>query len=138
MSALKDRRHRLLTVLRQQDGPIRTGDVMRLYRQQGWGPSRTTARRDLQFLARRGLLVEHGPLSDRRYMMTRRGWLLAAIRAAGQPVTTHSAELLMVGSPWPTAGRNTVRKDLRALGRHGHLAPAVCGDRRFYTTKDCA
>lgn len=54
-------------------------------------------------------------------LINRRDWLLAAIRAAGQPVATHDAELLMVGSPWPTAGRNTVRKDLRGLSRRGDL-----------------
>lgn len=138
MSTRHDRHSRLLTVLRGQDGPVRTGEVMRLYREQGWGPSRTTARRDLQALARRGLLVEHGHRSDRQYALTRRGWLLDAIRAAGVPVTTHQAELMLAESPWPTSGRNTARKDLRALARHGHLVPAVTEPRTVYITEDCA
>nr|WP_205615515.1 hypothetical protein [Streptomyces harenosi] len=63
---------------------------------------------------------------------TRRAYLLAAIRAHGRPVTTQLAERLMVGSPWPTTGRNTVRKDLRAFARHGYLSPADIDGRRIY------
>ncbi|MCG0066260.1 hypothetical protein L0F81_23710 [Streptomyces tricolor] len=64
--------------------------------------------------------------------ITRRGWLLAAIRAYGRPVTTQLAEQLMTGSPWPTTGRNTVRKDLRAFARHGHLTAVDIDGRRIY------
>ncbi|MFI1954842.1 hypothetical protein ACH437_23840 [Streptomyces xinghaiensis] len=56
---------------------------------------------------------------------TRRGYLLAALRAHGGPVTTCGAVQLMAGSPWPTTGRNTARKDLRALAAHGYLRPAA-------------
>ncbi|MFB7461224.1 hypothetical protein [Streptomyces sp. NPDC056188] len=68
--------------------------------------------------------------------ITRRGYLLDAIRAAGQPVTTAQAEQLMAGSPWPTAGRNTVRKDLRGLARAGLLTAAKAKGRRFYDLND--
>lgn len=52
---------------------------------------------------------------------TRRSWLYAAIREHGRPVTTALAEQLMAGSPWPTTGRNSTRKDLRGLARGGFL-----------------
>ncbi|GGR70787.1 MULTISPECIES: hypothetical protein [Streptomyces] len=64
--------------------------------------------------------------------ITRRGWLLAAIRAYGRPVTTQLAEQMMTGSPWPTTGRNTTRKDLRAFARHGHLTAVDIDGRRIY------
>ncbi|MCB5168051.1 hypothetical protein LG634_24890 [Streptomyces bambusae] len=64
--------------------------------------------------------------------MTRREWLLAEIRREGKPVTTHRAELLLATSPWPTSGRNTARKDLRALGRRGELLPADVDGRPGY------
>lgn len=63
---------------------------------------------------------------------TRRTYLLAAIRAHGRPVTTQLAEQLMTGSPWPTTGRNTTRKDLRGLARAGALAAVDLDGRRFY------
>lgn len=72
--------------------------------------------------------------------MTRRFWLLAAIRRGARPVTTAQAEQLLAASPWPTAGRNTCRKDLRDLARCGHLRRADIDGRRLYipTTKDGA
>jgi hypothetical protein len=63
---------------------------------------------------------------------TRRGYLLAAIRAHGRPVTTGLAEQLMTGSPWPTTGRRTAWKDLKALTARGHLTPADINGRRLY------
>ncbi|MFB6955529.1 hypothetical protein ACFCYB_00480 [Streptomyces sp. NPDC056309] len=63
-------------------------------------------------------------------LMTRRAYLLAAIRTAGQPVTTARAEQLMADSPWPTTRRNTARKDLRSFARAGLLTPAVGADGR--------
>lgn len=71
-------------------------------------------------------------------LITRRAYLLAAIRAHGRPVSTQLAERLMAGSPWPTAGRNTVRKDLRGMARSGHLTPGLCNGRTIYTLKDPA
>lgn len=65
-------------------------------------------------------------------LTTRRAYLLAAIRAHGRPVTTQLAERLMTGSPWPTTGRNTTRKDLRALTARGLLASADVDRRRIY------
>lgn len=69
-------------------------------------------------------------------LITRRGYLLAAIQADTHPVTTARAEQLLAASPWPTAGRNTVRKDLRGLARWGHLRPDHDADgRRIYHPK---
>lgn len=73
--------------------------------------------------------------------ITRRAYLLAAIQQHGRPVTTALAEQLMTGSPWPTTGRNTTRKDLRGLARAGLLATADIDHRRIYhptTPKDGA
>ncbi|WP_199818665.1 hypothetical protein [Streptomyces leeuwenhoekii] len=65
-------------------------------------------------------------------LTTRRAYLFAAIRAHGRPVTTQLAERLMARSPWPTTGRNTVRKDLRACARHGLLTAVDIDGRRIY------
>jgi hypothetical protein len=58
-------------------------------------------------------------------LIYRRDWLLAAIRAESRPVRTADAERLLAGSPWPTSGRNTCRKDLRGLARRGLLTAAT-------------
>ncbi|MFC8424003.1 hypothetical protein ACFUN7_24515 [Streptomyces sp. NPDC057236] len=58
-------------------------------------------------------------------LLTRRAYLLAAIQATGQPVTSQRAAQLLNGSPWPTTGRNTARKDLRGLARAGLLTVSV-------------
>ncbi|MFF8679548.1 hypothetical protein ACF07F_16715 [Streptomyces sp. NPDC015237] len=66
---------------------------------------------------------------------TRRTYLLAAIAADGRPVTTALAEQLMVDSPWPTARRNTTRKDLRGLAKAGLLtATDTTGRRQYHLT----
>ncbi|MFI0233093.1 DeoR family transcriptional regulator [Streptomyces sp. NPDC017086] len=70
MSTAQQRRARLLDAIRQEPHEVRTGEVMALYRAHGWGPSRTTARRDLQYLARHGQLAEHGSEDDRFYTLT--------------------------------------------------------------------
>lgn len=65
-AVLHPRRARLLAVIETDGGVWRTGEVMRLYRANGWGCNRSTARADLQWLARHGYLREHG-LSDTRW-----------------------------------------------------------------------
>lgn len=65
-------------------------------------------------------------------VLTRRQYLLTAIRADGRPLTVHDAEQLMADSPWPTARRNTLRKDLRGLARSGQLVARDAGGRRIY------
>ena len=49
-----------------------TGQAHAFYRATGWGPCRTTARKDLQYYARRGVLVERGPAEDRSYTLNSR------------------------------------------------------------------
>lgn len=61
---------------------------------------------------------------------TRRLYLLAAIQRHGAPVTTQAAVDLMRTSPWATTGRNTARKDLRALVLRGHLTAFAMADGR--------
>lgn len=65
-------------------------------------------------------------------LTTRRAYLLAAVKEYGRPVTTQLAEDLMADSPWPTTGRNTARKDLRGLAKHGHLVPVDTDQGRIY------
>lgn len=63
---------------------------------------------------------------------TRRGYLLAAIVADGRAVTAARAVQLLDGSPWPTTGRNSARKDLRALAADGYLIARDKDGRRTY------
>lgn len=63
---------------------------------------------------------------------SRREYLLAAVKAYGRPITTRLAEELMTDSPWPTAGRNTLRKDLRGLASRGDLVPVETDQGRIY------
>jgi hypothetical protein len=65
-------------------------------------------------------------------VLTRRQYLLDAIKADGRPVTSHRAAHLLAASPWATAGRNTARKDLRGLARNGHLTAVDINGRRTY------
>lgn len=77
---------------------------------------------------------------------TRRRDYLATVltaRTHGHPVTTHHAVRILAQSPWATAGRNTARKDLRALAARGVLASTVdltTGRRQYLinTRKDAA
>ena len=64
--------------------------------------------------------------------VSRRQYLYAAIREDGRPVTTARAEQLLDGSPWPTTGRNTARKDLRGLAAAGLLTASDTNGRRTY------
>ncbi|MBL1107386.1 hypothetical protein JK361_22730 [Streptomyces sp. 5-8] len=64
--------------------------------------------------------------------ITRRGWLLAAIQRETAPITTQRAAQILAASPWGTAGRNTARKDLRALSSRGFLTAVETAGRRTY------
>ncbi|MFJ3590107.1 hypothetical protein ACIQUY_31805 [Streptomyces sp. NPDC090231] len=66
-------------------------------------------------------------------LITRRAWLATAVQAEPTPVTTQRAAALLAGSPWGTAGRNTARKDLRALASRGLLLAVDADGRRTYT-----
>lgn len=61
------RRRELLAETRRIGGRITTGQAHAFYQATGYGPCRTTARKDLQALARTGRLIEHGPDNGRTY-----------------------------------------------------------------------
>jgi DeoR/GlpR family transcriptional regulator of sugar metabolism len=65
-AAGRARRRQLLAEI-ERTGRITTGQAHRFYRATGYGPCRTTARKDLQALARQGALLEHGPDNERAY-----------------------------------------------------------------------
>lgn len=62
-------------------------------------------------------------------LITRRGWLLAALPAG--PVSTHDAERLLATSPF-SCHRNSARKALRSLVRDGSLVARDEAGRRTY------
>lgn len=61
------RRRALLAEIRRVGGRYTTGDAHAFYRATGHGPCRTTARKDLQWWTRRGVLVATGSVNDRSY-----------------------------------------------------------------------
>jgi hypothetical protein len=63
------RRRELLAEIRRTGGTTTTGQAHAFYRATGWGPCRTTARKDLQYYARQGVLVERGPDNGRIYSL---------------------------------------------------------------------
>lgn len=69
MSSEHARRRRLLHEIRTLGGTWPTGRAHALYRQLGYGPNRRTAKGDLRYWARRGLLVEDGPDNGRTYRL---------------------------------------------------------------------
>lgn len=70
-------------------------------------------------------------------IIARRDWLLAEIRQRGGIWTAIRAEEALHRSPWPTSGRNTARKDLRALAAVGALIARdnEITKRRTYTAR---
>lgn len=67
---IRTRQCALLAEVRRVGGEYTTGMAHRFYRATGWGPCRTTARKDLQALARRGVLIERGPVDARTYTVS--------------------------------------------------------------------
>lgn len=63
------RRRELLAEARRIGGRITTGQAHRFYRATGYGPCRTTARGDLKYYVRRGVLVKRGPADDREFAL---------------------------------------------------------------------
>lgn len=63
------RRRALLAEIRRIGGHITAGQAHAFYRATGWGPCRTTARKDLQYYARRGVLTQRGPDNARAYTL---------------------------------------------------------------------
>ncbi|WP_200309136.1 hypothetical protein [Streptomyces adelaidensis] len=66
---IRTRRRQLLAEIRREGGRYTTGQAHAFYRATGWGPCRTTARKDLQWWARHGVLVERGPANGRAYSL---------------------------------------------------------------------
>jgi hypothetical protein len=69
VSSEQTRRRRLLAEIRTLGGEWPTGRAHRLYRALGYGPNRRTAKTDLRYWARRGLLIETGPANGRSYRL---------------------------------------------------------------------
>lgn len=69
MSSEHLRRRRLLNAIRTQGGTWPTGRAHALYQALGYGPNRRTAKLDLRYWARRGLLIEDGPDNGRAYRL---------------------------------------------------------------------
>ncbi|WP_327246584.1 hypothetical protein [Streptomyces sp. NBC_01320] len=70
-------------------------------------------------------------------LITRRAWLATAVQTEPTPITAQRAAQLLAASPWPTSGRNTARKDLRALTVRGVLAAVDdINGRRVYLPTD--
>ncbi|MFJ3173759.1 hypothetical protein ACIPJK_23670 [Streptomyces roseus] len=72
MSA-RDRLRVLRALFRDHDGPVTTGMAHHHYQAKGISPHRTTARADLELLARQGLIHAVGPENNRRYVLTKAG-----------------------------------------------------------------
>ncbi|WP_200309096.1 hypothetical protein [Streptomyces adelaidensis] len=67
----RDRRRALLAEIRRIGGRITSGQAHAFYRATGWGPCRSTARKDLQWWTRRGVLVQRGSTDNRAYTVAR-------------------------------------------------------------------
>lgn len=63
----RDRRRALLAEIRRIGGRITAGQAHAFYRATGWGPCRSTARADLKYYTRRGVLTQRGPDNARAY-----------------------------------------------------------------------
>jgi len=72
VASQQTRRRRLLAEIRTLRGNWPTGRVHKLYRDLGFGPCRTTARRDLRYWTQRGVLIELGPTNGRTYRLNTR------------------------------------------------------------------
>ncbi|XUM01271.1 hypothetical protein ACQ86F_31845 [Streptomyces venezuelae ATCC 10712] len=88
-----------------------------------------------EFRKERGIpALAEAPVDD---PIARRDWLLAEIRKRGGTWTAIRAEEVLHRSPWPSSGRNTARKDLRALSARGALIARdnEITKRRTYTAR---
>jgi DeoR/GlpR family transcriptional regulator of sugar metabolism len=72
VSSRETRLGQLLDTIRTHRGAWSSGRVQRLRRQLGGPVQRGTARRDLAELARRGHLLQHGPVDGRFYTLKTR------------------------------------------------------------------
>lgn len=63
----RDRRRALLAEIRRIGGRITSGQAHAFYRATGHSPCRSTARADLKYYTRRGVLAARGPDNGRTY-----------------------------------------------------------------------
>ncbi len=152
MTETTDRRTYLLAVVTKLDRPVTTRHALKIYRNSPWkNAGRSTARRDLLDLARRGHLIavdvdglrayglsdhpgteNHFPLRSRHrqqvlfHLINREGgeWTVGRVKAVYRRlVGTH-------------VYRSTVRRDLAELHKHDCLIRHGDGTpRRFYTAR---
>jgi hypothetical protein len=66
------RRSHLLDEIRRTGGRYTTGQAHAFYQATGYGPCRTTARKDLQWWTRQGFLQQHGLEDGRFYTLANR------------------------------------------------------------------
>lgn len=67
------RRRALLKQIRRTGGRITTGQAHAFYQATGHGPCRSTARKDLAYWARRGVLTPRGPDNRRAFTINYTG-----------------------------------------------------------------
>ncbi len=65
----RDRRRALLAEIRRIGGRITAGQAHAFYRATGHSPCRSTARADLKYYTRRGVLTACGPDNGRAYTL---------------------------------------------------------------------
>lgn len=65
----RTRRRALLAEIRRIGGRITSGEAHRFYRATGHRPCRSTARADLKYYTRRGVLAARGPNNARTYTL---------------------------------------------------------------------
>lgn len=65
----RDRRRALLAEIRRVGGRITAGQAHAFYRATGHSPCRSTARADLKYYTRRGVLAACGPDNGRAYTL---------------------------------------------------------------------
>mgnify|MGYP001588308326 FL=1 len=65
----RPRRRQLLAEIRRIGGRITTSQAHAFYRATGHGPCRSTARSDLKYYTRRGVLTQRGPDNSRLYAL---------------------------------------------------------------------
>ena len=63
------RRRELLAEIHRIGGHITTGQAHAFYQATGHGPCRTTARGDLKYYVRRGVLAKRGPCDNREFAL---------------------------------------------------------------------
>ncbi|MEV5659834.1 hypothetical protein [Streptomyces flaveolus] len=150
MTETTPRRTYLLAFVTARCSTVITKQAVQIYAASPWkGTSRDTARRDLRALARAGYLVPMTVGSMRCYglgdgpgyraelrEMSRRQALLHVMNAEGGEWTVGRVKAEYRRIVGRHVYRSTIRRDLAALYRHGHLVRHGDGTpRRYYTPR---